>query len=72
MESFHGKLKDEFVKPEVFENLRDAAAKAAAWREDCNTAHPHSTLGYQTPAAFRGRLAEEPNKRRDQRGSERS
>ena len=52
VESFHGKLKDEFVKPEVFTNLRDAAAKAAAWQADYNYARPHSSLGYQTPAAF--------------------
>ena len=52
VESFHGKLKDEFVKPEVFLDLRDAASKAAAWQADYNHARPHSSLGYQTPAAF--------------------
>ena len=52
VESFHGKLKDEFVRPEVFENLRDAAAQTARWQTDYNQARPHSALGYRTPAAY--------------------
>ncbi|MER8716598.1 integrase core domain-containing protein [Mesorhizobium sp. M1295] len=29
----------------------------AEWRQDFNTARPHSSLGYQTPAVFAGTLA---------------
>lgn len=52
VESFHGKLRDELLAREVFDNVRDARQLAAAWREDYNHRRPHSALGYRTPAAF--------------------
>src|SRR5262249_6372854 len=51
-ESFHGRLRDEFLAVEVFDNLAAARALTAAWREDYNQVRPHSSLGYQTPSAF--------------------
>lgn len=37
--------------------LDHARSAIAEWREDFNSARPHSSLGYQTPAAFAGTLA---------------
>jgi len=51
-ESFHGRLRDEFLAVEVFDNLGAARALTIAWREDYNHYRPHSSLGYQTPAVF--------------------
>ena len=51
-ESFHGKLRDELLNAELFADLREAKALAAAWHNDYNHRRPHSALGYQTPAAY--------------------
>jgi transposase InsO family protein len=54
-ESFHSKLRDEFLDLELFESLRSARKQSASWREDYNHHRPHSSLGYQTPAEFAAR-----------------
>lgn len=51
-ESFHGRLRDEFLNAEDFADLREAKVLGAAWRSDYNHRRPHSSLGYQTPAAY--------------------
>jgi len=51
-ESFHSKLRDEFLACEVFESMRDAMALGTAWRRHYNEVRPHGSLGYETPAAF--------------------
>jgi putative transposase len=51
-ESFHSRLRDEFLNLHDFADLREARPLTAAWREDYNHCRPHSSLGYQTPAAF--------------------
>jgi transposase InsO family protein len=51
-ESFHSKLRDEFLELEEFESEAQARALAALWREEYNTERPHSSLGYLTPAEF--------------------
>jgi transposase InsO family protein len=51
-ESFHSKLRDEFLDREEFESEAQARALGALWKEEYNTERPHSSLGYQTPAAF--------------------
>jgi len=51
-ESFHSRLRDEFLNLHQFADLREARMLTAAWREDYNHCRPHSSLGYQTPAAF--------------------
>lgn len=51
-ESFNGKLRDELLNAEMFANLRDAKALGANWQNEYNHHRPHSSLGYQTPAAF--------------------
>jgi putative transposase len=49
IESFHGKLRDEFLNVNWFRNLFDARRKIALWRRDYNERRPHSSLGYLTP-----------------------
>jgi putative transposase len=51
-ESFHSKLRDEFLDREEFESEVDAQALGTLWREEYNTERPHSSLGYKTPAEF--------------------
>jgi putative transposase len=51
-ESFHSRLRDEFLEREEFENEPQARELGALWREEYNTDRPHSSLGYQTPAEF--------------------
>ena len=51
-ESFHGKLRDEFLDREEFESPVQAQAMGLLWKEEYNTERPHSSLGYKTPAAF--------------------
>jgi putative transposase len=54
-ESFHSKLRDEFLAMEVFENLAAARKLTAAWKEDYNHYRPHSSLGYLAPVEFAAR-----------------
>lgn len=51
-ESFHSKVRDEFLNCEVFESVTAAAALGMAWRREYNEVRPHSSLGYVTPAEF--------------------
>lgn len=51
-ESFHSRLRDEFLDREEFESEPQARAAAAVWREEYNTERPHSSLGYKTPREF--------------------
>jgi putative transposase len=51
-ESFHSKVRDEFLNREEFESEPQARALGALWKEEYNTERPHSSLGYQTPAEF--------------------
>jgi transposase InsO family protein len=51
-ESFHSKVRDEFLNREEFESQPQARALGALWKEEYNTERPHSSLGYQTPAEF--------------------
>jgi transposase InsO family protein len=51
-ESFHSRLRDEFLALEEFENLAAARKLTAAWREDYNHHRPHSSLGHVTPVEF--------------------
>jgi putative transposase len=56
-ESFHSRLRDEFLATEVFESSAAARKLTAAWREDYNHYRPHSSLGYVAPAEFAARCA---------------
>jgi putative transposase len=52
IESFNGRLRDECLNANWFQNLSDARTKIAAWREEYNCERPHSSLGYRTPNEF--------------------
>ena len=49
-ESFNGKLRDELLRTEVFNSLREAQVLIEQWRRHYNTVRPHSSLGYRPPA----------------------
>jgi len=52
IESFHSRLRDEFLERVEFEDVADARAKASWYRREYNAVRPHSSLGYATPKEF--------------------
>ena len=50
VESFNGKFRDELLACEVFNTLAEAKVLIEQWRVHYNTARPHSSLGYRSPA----------------------
>lgn len=54
-ESFHNRLRDEFLSQEEFENLSAARELTRRWRRSYNEYRPHSSLGYDTPSQFANR-----------------
>ncbi len=50
VESFNGKLRDELLKAEVFNTLREAQVLIEDRRQHYNRVRPHSSLGYHPPA----------------------
>lgn len=52
IESFNGRLRDEFLNENLFFSIEDASFKMAAWRIDYNTVRPHGRLGQATPQAY--------------------
>jgi len=51
IESFNGRLRDEFLNVEWLASLEEARRKLAAWRHHYNHQRPHSALADRTPAA---------------------
>ncbi len=54
-ESFHSRLRDEFLALELFESLSAAARLTRQWQVDYNHHRPHSSLGYETSIEFAAR-----------------
>jgi putative transposase len=52
IESFNGRLRDEFLNETLFSTLAQARIALGTWRSDYNGSRPHSKLGWQTPLAF--------------------
>ena len=52
IESFNGRMRDELLNESLFIDLVQARQLISAWVTDYNTARPHSSLGYKTPAAY--------------------
>lgn len=60
IESFHDKFRDECLEREWFQSLLEAKVVIEAWRLHYNTQRPHSSLAYQTPAAFAAKHPSQP------------
>ncbi len=58
VESFNGRFRDECLSQIHFVNVARARAEIETWRKDYNIVRPHSSLGYETPAAFGARVRE--------------
>jgi len=56
IESFNGRMRDELLNESLFVDLGQARQLIDDWLADYNTARPHSSLGYKTPAAYAGTL----------------
>jgi putative transposase len=52
IESFNGKLQDEYLKEHWFLNLNHAQDLIEKWRIEYNEERPHSSLGNKTPYEF--------------------
>ena len=52
IESFHDKLRGEFLDRELFGSVREARVLIEGWRVEYNHHRPHSALGYATPAEY--------------------
>jgi putative transposase len=57
IESFNGRLRDEFLNETLFTSLMQARLSLEEWRRDYNTVRPHSRLGWLTPAAYAARFS---------------
>jgi transposase InsO family protein len=55
-ESFNGRMRDELLNETLFHGIDHARKAIAAWVADYNTARPHSSLDYKTPAAYAAHL----------------
>lgn len=52
IESFNGRLRDEFLNVHWFPDLDEAKRLVEVWRQHYNEVRPHSSLGYLAPAAY--------------------
>jgi putative transposase len=57
VESFNGRMRDELLNESLFFGLDHARSAISEWVDDYNTFRPHSSLGYQTPAAYAETIA---------------
>lgn len=53
IESFNGRLRDEFLNETLFTSLVQTRIELAEWRQDYNEVRPHSALGGEAPASRR-------------------
>ncbi len=56
VESFNSKLRDELLNGELFLSLEEARWVLDQWQFDYNYHRPHSSIDYQTPAAYAASL----------------
>jgi putative transposase len=60
VESFNGKFREECLNAHAFQSMAEARDIIEAWRQDYNTARPHSALGGLAPEEY-GRAMNEEN-----------
>ena len=56
IESFNGTLREEELRINEYENLKEVQKRLDKWREIYNKERPHSSLGYAPPASRRRSL----------------
>lgn len=52
IESFNGRLREEFLNMHVFTTISAAREMVEGWRTEYNTVRPHSALGMRSPMEF--------------------
>ena len=52
VESLHNRMRDELFEDNLFDDLEHARSMIQWWSQRYNHEHPHSALGYRSPAAF--------------------
>ena len=60
IESFDGRLRDEFLNVNEFITMQDAREKLKAWQHDYNHHRPHGSLGQLTPSEFVKKRSDQP------------
>lgn len=65
VESFHGKLRDEFLDSETFLNIKEAQVCLEGHRRFYNEVRPHSAIRYLTPNEFRQKYQENQHAERE-------
>lgn len=61
VESFNGRMRDECLNEQLFDNLRHSRKLIAAWRTDFNHHRPHTSLTGMTPVEYAIRSEEDQN-----------
>ena len=64
IESFHSRLRDEFLERIGFEDVADARAKGSRYRREYNAVWPHSSLSYATAKKFNAACERKENRTR--------
>lgn len=64
IESFNGRLRDEFLNTHEFMSMDDLRQRLEAWRHDYNHHRPHGSLGHLTPNEFATMRPGQPAERR--------
>ena len=62
VESFNGRLRDEFLNETLLSSLAQARFALEEWRRDYNTVRPHSRIGWLTPAVHAAQFDPQPAK----------
>ena len=52
IESFNGRLRDEFLNVNEFMTMHGVHWKLKAWQDDYNACRPRGSLGHLTPSEF--------------------
>jgi len=52
VESFNGRLRDEFLNETLFTSMMQARLALEEWRHDYNNVRPHSRIGWLAPAVY--------------------
>ncbi len=56
VENLNGRMRDELMNESLFFSLDHAREKPAAWTADYNAQRPHSSIGFETSAAYAAHL----------------